>query len=553
MKTLPLVLALLTGFALSPSAQAEDPTRVDLRILAINDFHGNLKPPAGGIRIRDPKDPAKTVTVAAGGAEAMATLIKERRAQAAHSIFVSAGDLVGASPLLSALFSDEPTIESMGLMGLEASAVGNHEFDKGSVELLRKQNGGCGGDNVCRGPHPFAGAKFQYLAASTIDRATGRTLLPPYVIKTWEGLSVAFVGLTLKGTPDIVSPSGVAGLEFRDEAETINALVPELKAKGIEAIVALIHEGGYPTGDYDECPGISGPIVDITKRLDKAVGIVISGHTHKAYDCVIDGRLVTSADKFGTVVTEIDVSLDRRTRGIATAKARNLIVRTDALAKDPEQTALIAGYEAVAGPLIARPVGRISAAILRRDPGSGEWPLGDLIADAQLAATRAPDKGAAVAAVTNPGGIRTDLPMTADGTVTYGEIFAAQPFGNNLVTLTLTGAELKTMLEQQWSDPAKPRILQVSEGFHYTWDAAKPAGEKIDAASIEIGGEKVVADRGYRITVNDFLADGGDGFKVLKNGRDRLAGGSDVDALEAHLKTAGTIDPPQPTRIRRVN
>ncbi|HEV8691260.1 MAG TPA: metallophosphoesterase, partial [Ideonella sp.] len=286
---------------------------VPLKILAINDFHGNLKPPIGGFRERDPKDPAKTISLPAGGAEHLASAVRALADGAPNHVFVAAGDLIGASPLLSALFHDEPTIESLGLMGLDVAAVGNHEFDHGVAELLRLQRGGCHPSDGCQGPAPFAGARFQYLAASTVDRASGKTLLPPYGIKRFEGVPVAFIGLTLKGTPAIVVPSGVAGLEFRDEAETVNALVPELRRQGIEAIVVLIHEGGEPTGSHDECPGIAGPIVDIVRKLDKAVDLVISGHTHQAYNCRIDGRLVTSARSYGTLLTEIDVQLDRKT------------------------------------------------------------------------------------------------------------------------------------------------------------------------------------------------------------------------------------------------
>ncbi len=534
------------------SAQAVDPLEVTL--LAINDFHGNLKPPGGGIRIKDPADAAKTVNVPAGGSEAMSTLVKEKRAAAKNSVFVAAGDLVGATPLLSALFADEPTIESLSLMGLEISAVGNHEFDKGVTELLRKQNGGCQTDKSCLALHPFLGAKFQYLAASTIDIKTGKTIFPSYVVKTFEGISVAFVGLTLKGTPDIVLPSGVAGLSFKDEAETVNALVPELKAKGVEAIVVLIHEGGFPTGDYNECPGISGPIVDIVKKLDKAVDVVVSGHTHKAYNCAIDGRLVTSGDKFGTVVTEIKVKIDRKTRDVIEAKADNVIVRTETLAKDPEQTALIASYEKVAGPLIDRPVGRLAAALTRDETPAGESVLGDVVADAQYELTKAADKGAAAFAVTNPGGLRTDIQKKGDeGKISYGDIFAAQPFGNNLVTLTLSGAEIDTMLEQQWLKQPKPRILQVSKNFSYTWDAAKPEGERVDIASITIDGKPIDPAGSYRVTVNNFLADGGDGFRVIKTGRDQLPGIFDVDALEAYIMAKGTIEATARDRIKRVN
>src|SRR5664279_4922696 len=305
-----MLLAAALALAFNPPDRAQaQAAPVELRILAINDFHGNLRPPPGGIRIADPADRTKKIAVPAGGSETMATLVKELRRDHPNNIFVAAGDLIGASPLLSAMFHDEPTIESMSMMGLALASVGNHEFDEGKDELLRMQNGGCHPIDKCQGPHPFPGARFHYLAASTFDTSTGKTIFPPYEIREFDGIPVAFIGLTLKGTPGIVAPDGVAGLEFRDEADTVNAQVAELKARGVEAIVVLIHEGGLPNGDYNECPGISGPIVDIVKKFDPAIDVVISGHTHRAYVCRIDGRLVTSGDKFGTVVTAIDLKL----------------------------------------------------------------------------------------------------------------------------------------------------------------------------------------------------------------------------------------------------
>jgi 5'-nucleotidase len=358
-------LALLSTLGAAPHARGDDAHPVDVRILAINDLHGNLRPPPGGIRIADPDDRTKMVTVSAGGVEPMASLVRQLREGHPNNIFVAAGDLIGASPLLSAMFHDEPTIESLSMMGLELSSVGNHEFDEGKDELMRMQNGGCHPIDKCQGPHPFPGAKFHYLAASTFDEATGKTILPPYEIREFEGIPAAFIGLTLKGTPGIVSPVGVVGLEFRDEAVTVNALMPELMARGVEAIVMLIHEGGFPTGDYNECPGISGPIVDIVKELDSAVGVVISGHTHKAYVCDIDGRLVTSGDKFGTLVTAIDLKLDRATRKIISAKANNVIVRSNFYPRDAEQTALIEAYDKLAAPIAGRPARSIRETLSR--------------------------------------------------------------------------------------------------------------------------------------------------------------------------------------------
>ena len=545
--------ALLLSASPSPHAIAQLASPVEVRILAINDFHGNLRPPPGGIRITDPDDASKKIAVPAGGAEHMATLVKQLRSGNKNTVFVAAGDLIGASPLLSAMFHDEPTIESLSMMGLEVASVGNHEFDEGKDELLRMQNGGCHPTDKCQGPHPFTGARFRYLAASTFERSTGKTVFPPYEIKQFDGIPVAFVGLTLKGTPSIVSPVSVAGLEFRDEADTVNALVPELKARGIEAIVVLIHEGGLPTGDYNECPGLSGPIVDIVKKFDKAVDVVISGHTHQAYICQIDGRLVTSGDKYGTIVTTIDLKLDPATRDVISAKADNTIVRTGVYAKDPEQTALLESYDKVAGPIANRAAGSITATLSRIPNDAGESVLGDIIADAQLAATNGEDKGGAVIAMTNPGGIRTDIPKKPDNAVTYADVFASQPFRNQLVTLTLSGAQIKNALEQQWLDPKRPRILQVSKGFSYSWDNAAPSGNRVLPDRMMLNGKAIDPATSYRVTVNNFLAVGGDGFTVLTEGTEPRIGVYDVDALYAYFQANSPISPAAPDRIVHIN
>jgi 5'-nucleotidase len=546
-------LALLVAAGLAPQAFAENAVPVDVRILAVNDFHGYLRPPAGGIRISDPDDKTKKIMVPAGGAEHMATLVKQLRENRKNTIFVAAGDLIGASPFLSAMFHDEPTIEALSMMGLEFASVGNHEFDEGKDELLRMQNGGCHPTDKCQGPHPFPGAKFHYLAASTIATDTGKTIFPPYEIREFEGIPVAFIGLTLKGTPGIISPVSAAGLEFKDEAETVNALVPELKARGVEAIVVLIHEGGYPTGDYNECPAISGAIVDIVKKFDRAVDVVISGHTHQAYVCEIDGRLVTSGDKYGTIVTAIDLKLDPATRDIISAKADNVIVRTNSYASDPQQTALLEAYDKVAAPIANRRAGSITDTLSRAPNDAGESALGDIIADAQLAATRAAGNGGAVIAVTNPGGVRTDITRKEDGAVTYADVFASQPFRNQLVTLTLTGSQIKAMLEQQWLDPKRPRILQVSKGFNYTWDGSKPQGERVIADRMSLNGQPIDPAASYRVTVNNYLAVGGDGFTALKQGSAPQFGVYDVDALYAYFQANSPIAPRPADRIARMN
>ncbi|WP_291850632.1 bifunctional metallophosphatase/5'-nucleotidase [Bradyrhizobium sp.] len=548
----PIFTALTILAALAAPSHAQTAAPVELRLLAINDFHGYLRPPPGGIEIADPAEKTRKITVEAGGAEHMATLVGQLREGRRNTVFVAAGDLIGASPFLSAMFHDEPTIEALSKMGLDISAVGNHEFDEGKDELLRMQHGGCHPVDNCLGPHPFTGAKFRYLAASTFDRRTGKTVFPAYEIRGFDGIPVAFIGLTLKGTPGLVSPVGVADLEFRDEAETVNALIPELRARGVEAIVVLIHEGGLPTGDLNDCPGISGPIVDIVGKFDKAIDVVVTGHTHRAYVCEIDGRLVTSGDKYGTLVTAIDLRLDPVTRDVVNASADNTIVRTT-LAKSEEQSALIESYDRLAAPIANRPAGAVKETLSRMPNPAGESSLGGIIADAQLAATRASANGGADIAFTNPGGVRADIAQRGDGSVTYADLFASQPFRNQLVTLTLTGKQIKDMLEQQWRDPKRPRILQVSNGFSYAWDATRPDGARILAERMSLNGKPLDPAASYRVTVNNFLSVGGDGFTVLTQGTAPQTGVYDIDALQAYFQANSPVGPTALDRIVRIN
>ncbi len=543
-----LLCAISFGLAGCNDDSPSDP--IDVKIIAFNDFHGNLKTPSGGVKTPDPADASKTVTVPAGGAEYLASWIANLKAKNPNNVVVSAGDLIGASPLLSALFHDEPTIESMNLMGLEINAVGNHEFDEGKDELLRMQNGGCHPVDGCQAGSTFGGARFKFLAANVVDTQSGKTIFPAYVIKTFHRVPVAFIGMTLKGTPSIVTPSGVAGLTFKDEADTVNALVPELKQQGVEAIVVVLHEGGYQSGFYNDCKGISGPLVDIVNHLDPAVDVVISGHTHQAYNCNIGGKLVTSAGQYGTLVSEIDLKLDPSTHDVIESKADNLIVRTT-VAKDPQQTSLIDKFLALVTPLENRIVGSATAILDRGQNTAGESPLGDIIADAQLEATAAASFGGAQIALMNPGGIRANITPDAAGKVSYGMLFTVQPFGNSLVTMTLKGADVREALEQQWKGQSSPRILSVSKGFNYSWDNAAPVGSKI--ASITLNGVPLDPAASYRVTVNNFLSTGGDNFVAFNKGTSRLGGAQDVDALEAYFKAHTPVAPLASDRVSRLN
>jgi 5'-nucleotidase len=544
------------GSGATGSSPAPKPSKpVDVQILALNDFHGNLLPPSGSS--------GRVGTVNAGGAEYLATHVAALEATNVNTLVVSAGDLIGASPLLSGLFHDEPTIEAMNEIGLDLNAVGNHEFDEGAAELRRMQEGGCHPVDGCLDGDDFGGAEFGFLAANVVDERTGRTIFPAYSIRNFEGAKVAFIGMTLEGTPNIVSPSGVAGLGFRDEADTVNALVPELRRKGVEAIVVLIHEGGLPAAlDVNGCNGISGPIIDIVDRMSDEVDLVVSGHTHQPYVCTIDGKPVTSAYSFGRVVTDIDMQVDKTSDEVMSISINNRIITRD-VAADPGITALIAKYNALAAPIANRPIGNITADLTTAFDDSRENTMGNAIADAQLAATAGAGVGSAVMAFMNPGGVRANLTYASspagegDGVVTYGEAFTVQPFGNSLVTMTLTGAQIETMLEQQFcglNDGTALKVLLPSAGVKYTWNTTAAAtadpGCTLDVVSgLTLNNAPVVATDSYRVTVNSFLADGGDGFGVLRSGTDRLGGAVDTDAFEAYLTQVGTLSPPALDRI----
>ena len=518
---------------------------VAVTVLAVNDIHGNIDPPPGGIDIPDPAHPGKSFNIAAGGLDRMATLVKRLKAQNRNSIFVAAGDMVGASPLLSSMFHDEPVIEALTQMGLAASSVGNHEFDKGPVELLRLQKGGCHPVDGCKGGHVFAGARFQYLAAGTVYTANGKTILPPYIVRRFEGVPVAFIGTTRFETGAMVAPSSSAGLTFHDEAQTINALLPKLKAQGIHAIVVLLHRGYYTDGGPNSCDDPHGPLAGWVEKLDKAVAVVVSGDSHYAYTCRIDGRLVTEAHRYGTMVTKIDLRLDRRTREVASAKATNFVI-DPGLPPDPGIVRLIDNYRRRAGPpnrVIATLPAPLPVPV--NEKLLQEVAMGDLIADGMRAAS-----GQAQIAFINPGAMRVGIDKA--GPVTHADLFAVLPYANNIVTLDLTGAQLKAALEQQWGNPPLVRILKPSRGFHYAWDQRRAAGDHVVPGSMTLNGAPILPETVYRVAVPDFIADGGDGMTVFRDGRNGVISGPVLDGQEAWLPAHISDGKPE-GRVTRVD
>jgi len=547
---------------------------VEVQLLGFNDYHGHVTTEAAG----------QVDGVDAGGGEYLAAKLKQLRKGKKHSLTVAAGDLIGGSPAFSGLFHDEPSVESLNAMGLDVSSVGNHEFDEGVFELSRMQYGGCHPVDGCYFPaSPYKGARFQWLAANVVNEH-GETPLPPFWIKRFEGVKVAFIGMTLEATDTLVAAAGVEGWDFLDEARTANALVPILKRRyGVEAIVVLLHEGGSqtpPPGDVDACVGISGPIVAINNALRPEIDVLITGHTHLPYNCVLPDRagrprIVTSAYSFGRVVTEVNLVLDKRTGDVRRrlSTAVNHPVERATLVPDPAVTAVIAKWQPLYDAAGNTPVGSITETVLRGGIGGSdrgvESPAGNLVADAQLWATSA--NGAQIAFM-NPGGVRSDLtyPQSAalegDGVVTFGEAFTFQPFGNSLLTFPMTGAQIVAMLEEQCQPAGSSRPflhLGVSSGL--TYDLSKTidivAGVSVCTAvavsSVKLNGVALDPTATYNVTANNFLADGGDNFVTFRTVRDsgvpRLDGGNDLEALINYLGAFSPVAPPGTDRVNELN
>ena len=587
-----LLSALVTGCGGSSSAISinGDEEVQQIRIIAMNDFHGNIEVPVptngGSLVVKDSANPAGT-TINTGGAAYIATLVQSLKATNPNNIVVAAGDLVNASPVTSTLFHQEPAIDVLNQIGLEVSSVGNHEFDLGQSELLRLQNGGCFpggviGTDTCINNGAFTGAKFKYLAANVVD-ASNKTILPATYTKQFGGITVGFIGLTLKDTPTAVLASGVAGLSFLSEASTINSYASQLRSNGASAVVVLIHQGGQTTAttiNDKSCPGLTGEIVPIMNALSKDVDVVVSGHTHQEYVCTVNGKLLTSTGFYGSALTKIDLTVGKKS-GVKTVTADNIPVINDtnkslptgftALAKDAKVDATVQLYVTKAAAVKNLAVGSIKADIKRvllagsttRDE-TAEGAMGDVMADFMYAGVPKADF-----AITNPGGVRADLIFaTANGVVTYGDLLTVAPFSNDLVTVDLTGAEIIRLLEQQWEAAncaAKTgvngcgRLLQPSAQLTYAWDASKPSGAasgqgaRLVTDSVKINGVALDLNKTYRIATVTFLGQGGDNFTVMQSGKNYVATGyKDIDAFVAYMKANPTLAPPTP-RITRLN
>ena len=591
--------AVLLVVAVPASADVQkQAATVQVQLLTLSEFHGSLAPPAGSGGL--------VQGVPAGGIEYLGTHLKQLEAANPNTVTVATGDSIGASPLISALFHDEPTIDALSQMGVDYSVVGNHSFDEGVAELKRMQNGGCHPKDGCQFEPSFPGAKFRYLAANVLvpptaaqlaavakynakqkakraahtrfcartankrkatcrrafeirlkAKPTPKPLFPPYAVTSVGGVKIGFIGTVLKETPTIVTPSAVAGLTFLPEAATANKYAAVLRKQGVRAIVLLIHQGDLGSANPNAC-GTPGDLTPIVQALSPDIDVVAAGHISTGSICQVGPQLVVQAVGAGRTVGKIDLTIDTTNDEVVAKTAKQVVVTRD-VPKDPAMTAILTTAQQKSAALANRVVGSITADITRTQNSAGESALGDVIADAQLESTKAPDRGAAVVAFMNPGGIRSDLLVNQQsggeqpGQVTYGEAFAVQPFSNVMNVVTLTGDQIKRVLEQQFDNPStgQDRILQVSNGFAYSYDRSKPAGQRVDASSIKINGTTVVAGSQYRVAINNFLQGGGDNFTVFKEGTNLLGGDIDLDAFVAYLTARAPVPPGPRNRITR--
>lgn len=532
---LPGLLLLLTLSSCAPSSVQR--ATVDVKIVAINDLHGYLQ--ANPWAYKDAGGNPHTLN--AGGIAILGGMLDQLRATDPQLLFIGAGDLVGGSPAISAMWADEPTLLALHGMGLVLSAVGNHELDQGKAEFQRLREGGCASarpGKACQFHPDYAGSGFPYIAANLVDTDTGKLLLPAYRIEERQGVKIAFVGALLRDVAEVVSAKGLQGLKALDEADSINRLIPELKAQGVNAIVAVVHQGGAAPAPFDQpdCQGLSGAIVDIAQRLDPAVDVLISAHSHQGYLCRVGKLLVTQGGSYGHLLTEITLKVTPGEHRVSSVTAVNLLADPQRYAPDAQMLALQQEVEARSNAVLLKPVGRIAAAsITARLDASGESALGDLISDSHLAMTR--DLGAQIAFM-NQGGLRADLALDAGQTqLTYAQLANVQPFGNHLVLMDLSGVQLLELLNQQWKS-GNFQPLQVSSGLTYRWDAQRPPASHVVPGSVRFNGKPIQAEQNYRVVANAFLAEGGDGNPLFKQGRRREDSGLvDLDATVAYLQS----------------
>lgn len=491
---------------------------LEINLVALNDFHGHLE--SSKFVYKSAFEPAEK-TITAGGIDNLGAALQAYRKEDPSLLFVGAGDLVGASPAMSSMWADEPSLAALSMLGMDLSSVGNHEFDQGKMELLRKQQGGCASSlpaKACKFNTDFKGASFTYLAANVTDSATGKPFMPAYAIRQVKGVKIAFIGAVLQDTASVVTTSGIAGLSFDDEAASINKAAASARAEGATAFVVLIHQGGETAEPFDqaECSQLKGPIVGIAHHLDPAIRLIVSGHTHKGFQCKVEGRTITQAQMGGHVLTRIKLSVDAASGAVQDVTVRNVPVIAGQYPLDPKVSAYLAAVKSRSTQALARPIAKVDNRSLgRKLNGAGESPLGRLVADAVVEATR--HEGVQIGFM-NTGGMRADFDVGSDMVATFGQAQVVLPFSNTLVVMDMSGAQIHGLLEQQFKRPNgddHAAMLQISSGLNYRWDDKRPSGAKVVPGSIRINGAPLVEEKTYRVVANNFLAEGADGFPMF--------------------------------------
>ncbi|WP_248737113.1 bifunctional 2',3'-cyclic-nucleotide 2'-phosphodiesterase/3'-nucleotidase [Neobacillus rhizosphaerae] len=496
---------------------------VHVQLLGINDFHGQLD------TWKSIKDSTGKVVDYSGGIEYLAAYLKDREAaNPANTLMIQAGDLVGASPPVSALLQDEPTIRMMNEIGLDVGTIGNHEFDEGVVEMKRLINGGS---------HPktekyegkygkFTGSTMDYVVANVVDEKTNEPILPPYAIEEVEGVKIGFIGVVTTDTPTIVTPSGVAGVKFTDEVTAINKYAKELTAKGVKTIVVLAHNPGSSKTDGT---GATGQVVDMAKAIDSSVDVVYGAHDHKYLNTNVEGKVLVQSWSYGTAFSDIDLTIDPATGDVIKDQTKAEVVDTlhSKITPDAKIKAELDGYQEDIKPIVSRPVSETAMELSKTANEHGESVLGNVIADGMRTIMHTQF------GFMNSGGVRNPLPK---GIITWGDLFKVQPFGNDLVTMTITGEQVRTLLNQQFQAPPSYNKIMAISGLKFTWNDKLPYGSKVVDIYLE-NGKKIDPKADYTITVNNFMADGGDGFTVLKSGKNRVTGPVDLDAFVDYFKT----------------
>lgn len=560
MRSSKFITIALASFILSSCTTVTNtpPATVAFTIFSLNDFHGHIQDHDPVPMLVNLPNQSK---IPSGGYAYLSSLLEQRRAANPNSILVGAGDLIGASPINSALLQDEPVIQALNSMQLSVTALGNHELDQGAQKFLDKIQGKCPQTGCALSN--FKGANYSYIAANVIDKQSGKPWLQPYVMRQVGAVKIAFIGAITKDTPNLVAQDGIRELQFEDEAVAINRYIPEVKKLGADFIVVLIHEGGIHKATAQEkpyeCTDFNGPIVAINQKIDPAVGLIVSGHTHQGYTCKLNGRLVLQGRSYGSYLSEANFVIDSKTKQIISAEAQNHLVQQATITPDLQARSLVENISQITQQIRQRPITQLQAALTRSSVASGlngwDSSLGNVVADAQLAFAK--KVGGADIAFMNSGGLRSDLPSNPSSfpvTITYGDLYATQPFDNKLIYMQLTGAQIRSLLEQQWQGRSadNPKRLYVSQGFNYRYDPKLNLQQRI--VSMSLNGQAIEDKKLYAIVTNHFLADGGDAYTIFKQGINRRLLGSDIEALEDYLKSTPKLNPLNgPARVQLIS